>query len=212
MTWANLNLTTIQALLRDVLSTRTDERISDLAELILERTGGNPFHTIQLLEHLESCGLMEYSRINFRWTWDIDRIRDETMDTHNVAVILKGKIHLLSPQAIKVLKHCACLGYRFHESVLPVVIAAATNSGRFEGSTVGDQDDMSERDLSIYMRDIFLIEQLLEQVGEETHLKFTHDMVHQAVMDLVVETFERSQLHFQLGMELYKRFFLQTLL
>jgi hypothetical protein len=66
---------------------------------------------------------------------------------------------------------------------------------------------LSEWDTSIYMRDMFLNERLLEKVGDAAQLIFTHDMVHQAVMDLFVNKSEQPELHFHLGMELYRRYF-----
>ena len=180
MTISDLTLHKIQKLLQDIL--RTDQGTKELAELFVDRTGGNIFHTIELLEYLEMQGLLQYSPLDFQWTWDLGQLRDETMVTSNVVEILKTKIDLLSDTEVAVLKQFACLGYRFHQSVLPAAVSAAAmavarqrefqlvNNGENNEDTLV-QDEWLDADAFC---EIFLRERLLERVSE-THLKFTHD-------------------------------------
>lgn len=208
----NLPVASIQVFLEDIL--RTVEGTCDLAKLFVERTEGNVFHMIQLLDHLELQGLLKYSPLDSYWKWDVEQTRDDTMATQNVAEILKRKIYMLSRIEIEVLKQCACLGYSFDENLLPVAVAAVAaalseDDNNLEGfdELKGLQDDTFPMgDISTEYRDMFLDERLLERVGE-MQLKFTHDKVHQAAMSLFVEESVRARLHYHLGMELYNRYF-----
>jgi len=213
MTIGSLTADNIHGMLEDIL--RTDQGVQELSELIVERTGGNAFHIVELLEYLETRRLLEYSLTDFRWKWDLERIRSETTVTSNVAEILKAKIGFLNDKEREVLKQCACLGFRFRESALEVAIAAAaaivqecdedcSDSGKKQ-----EEDVLGTTSLLVSYRDVMLRERLLERVGDG-QLKFTHDKVHQAALDLFSNELERSQLNWNLGMELLTRYFSDT--
>ena len=51
------------------------ERARPLAQLVHEKTGGNPFFAIQFLTALADEGLLAFDSVAAAWAWDIDRIR-----------------------------------------------------------------------------------------------------------------------------------------
>ena len=46
-----------------------------LAQLVQEKTGGNPFFAIQFFTALAEEGLLAFDPATPAWRWDIDRIR-----------------------------------------------------------------------------------------------------------------------------------------
>ena len=57
------------------------ERVSSLAALVFEKTGGNPFFTIQFITELEEEGLLRSRQARAIWRWDVDRIREKATPT-----------------------------------------------------------------------------------------------------------------------------------
>ena len=50
------------------------ERAAPLAQLVHEKTGGNPFFAIQFISSLAEEGLLTFDHDAARWSWDLDRI------------------------------------------------------------------------------------------------------------------------------------------
>jgi PAS domain S-box-containing protein len=80
-----------------------------LAQLVHEKSGGNPFFAIQFLTSLVDEGLLAFDRAAAAWTWDMDRIRTKGY-THNVVDLVAGKLHRLPGATQEVLRQLACLG------------------------------------------------------------------------------------------------------
>ena len=200
----NMDVDSIHLLLQDVLKT-DDDGTYELATLLVERTnGGNAYYLLELLAHLEKEGLVTSSTMDNRWTWDLETIRNETSVTSDMADILKGRIVKLSFHEQEILKHCACLGFRFQECLLPEVLKATSAvidryknhpAGRFDSSNVDDLHSIA---------DSLVNQRLLERVGK--YLKFAHDKVFEATLQLA-DNAERARIHWNLGLELYSRFF-----
>jgi PAS domain S-box-containing protein len=80
-----------------------------LAELVHEKSGGNPFFTIQFFRMLAEEGLLTFDPATLAWTWDIDRIRARSY-TDNVGELMVGKLTRLPDATQDALKLLACLG------------------------------------------------------------------------------------------------------
>jgi predicted ATPase/signal transduction histidine kinase len=85
------------------------ERVRTLAQLVIERTGGNPFFAIQFLIALADEGLIAFDSAANVWAWDTDRIHAKNY-TDNVVDLMVRKLQRLSIGAQDALKHLACLG------------------------------------------------------------------------------------------------------
>ena len=85
------------------------ERARPLAQLVREKTSGNPFFAIQFLTALNEDRLLEFDPVAPAWRWDIDRIRARSY-TDNVADLLVGKMKRLSVPTQEAIKKLACLG------------------------------------------------------------------------------------------------------
>ena len=80
-----------------------------LAQLVHEKTSGNPFFAIQFLTALADEGLLRFDDGEARWSWDLNRINAKGY-TDNVADLMVGKLNRLPVETQSALQQLACLG------------------------------------------------------------------------------------------------------
>src|SRR4030088_1455279 len=71
------------------------ERAKPLAQLMQEKTGGNPFFAIQFFTALAEEGLLAFDPVTRAWQWDMNRGRAKSY-TDNVVDLVSGKLRRLS--------------------------------------------------------------------------------------------------------------------
>lgn len=114
-----LGLAQLEHLISDALVAERD-RVRPLASLVLEKTGGNPFHVTQFLRSLHEQGLLRLDEAARAWTFDVERIAGAEMTT-NVVELMVAKIRRLPPQTQEVLRLAGCIGNRFDLETLALV-------------------------------------------------------------------------------------------
>jgi predicted ATPase len=85
------------------------ESARSLAELVFEKTSGNPFFVIQFVTALADEGLLAFNPEAAVWVWDLARIRAKGY-TDNVADLMAGKFDRLPHKSRKAMGLLACLG------------------------------------------------------------------------------------------------------
>jgi predicted ATPase len=85
------------------------ERAAPLADLIHEKTTGNPFFAVQFISALADDRLLTFDYSERRWVWDLLRIHAKGF-TDNVVELMVGKLKRLPAQTQKVLEQFACMG------------------------------------------------------------------------------------------------------
>jgi predicted ATPase/transcriptional regulator with GAF, ATPase, and Fis domain len=85
------------------------EPLAPLAELIHEKTTGNPFFAIQFIAALADEGLLSFDYGERRWVWDLSRIHAKGF-TDNVVELMVGKLNRLPAETQEALQQFACLG------------------------------------------------------------------------------------------------------
>jgi predicted ATPase len=105
---APLGLDDIGQLVADAMHCEP-ERVRPLAQLVHEKTGGNPFFAIQFLTALAEEGLLAFDPVTRAWQWNMDRIRAKSY-TDNVVDLVAGKLKRFSSTTQEALKQLACLG------------------------------------------------------------------------------------------------------
>jgi predicted ATPase/signal transduction histidine kinase/CheY-like chemotaxis protein len=97
-------------------SLNTIEVIS-LTELLMQKTGGNPFFVNQFLSTLYQEHLLNFDS---GWKWDIEQI--EAMNiTDNVVDLMIAKLKKLPKKTQEVLPLAAAIGNHFDLSILPII-------------------------------------------------------------------------------------------
>src|SRR6266851_2356884 len=105
---APLGLEDVGRLVADALHCEGDSG-QPLAQLVHEKTGGNPFFAIQFLTALAEEGLLRLDPDAAAWIWDLARIRAKGY-TDNVVDLMVGKLKRLSGATQTALQQLACLG------------------------------------------------------------------------------------------------------
>jgi predicted ATPase len=118
-----LSLTDVNQLLGDALRCEP-ARARPLAELMHEKTGGNPFFTIQFLTTLAEEHLLKFEAREEAWRWDLNRIR-VTSFTDNVVDLMIAKLRRLPTATREALKRLSCLGNSVKISTLRAVHGGA---------------------------------------------------------------------------------------
>jgi predicted ATPase/signal transduction histidine kinase len=153
---APLGLEDVCRLVADAL--RCERHATDpLANLVHEKTGGNPFFAIQFLMALAEEGLLRLDPDAAAWIWDLARIHAKGY-TDNVVDLMVGKLKRLSGAAQAALQRLACLGnvaefatltlvHRKLEEEIHTALLEAVRTGlilRLEGSYAFPHDRIQE--------------------------------------------------------------------
>jgi len=152
------------------------ERAAPLAQLVYEKTAGNPFFVIQFLYSLAEEGLLRFDHDTAGWSWDLVRIRAKGY-TDNVVDLMVGKLSRLPVETQQALQHLACLGNVATVAMLSIVL----------GTPQGQVD------ASLWPA---LCQALVERL--EGQFRFTHDRVHEAAYSLIPESL-RAEIHLRIG-------------
>jgi len=152
------------------------ERSRPLAQLVHEKTGGNPFFAIQFFLALADEGLLTFDPVTRAWQWDIDRIRARSY-TDNVVDLMAGKLKRLSATTQEALKDLACLGNVAEIAALTLV----------QGKTRDEIDAAFWEGLQAGL--IFRFEDAY---------KFLHDRIQEAAYSLIPVGY-RAEVHLRIG-------------
>ncbi len=153
-----------------------------LAELVRERTAGNPFFVIQFLTALAEGGLLTFDHSAARWSWDLARIRGKGY-TDNIVDLMVDKLSRLPLDTQKALQQLACLG----------------NSADFAFFEMVRED--STQDLHGHLQEALRTGLVLSSEGS---YRFLHDRVQEAAYSLIPEE-QRAEAHLRIGRLLTKR-------
>jgi PAS domain S-box-containing protein len=176
-----LQLDDVAALLIDALHT-CRARVQALAELVCDKTGGNPFFVIQFVRALAEQGLLTFDAHVSAWQWDVSRIDAQHM-TDNVADLMAAKLGRLSDDSRELLGQLACLG-----SVA-------------EAATVRLISEKSEGEIEQALSDAVRA-RLLRR--EESSYSFLHDRIQEAAYALIPAE-RRAAVHLRIGRLLASR-------
>ena len=166
----------LERLLAEALAQRVGIARGRLAELVFEKTDGNPFFAIQFFMALAEEALLAFDPGTEAWTWDLPRIRAKGF-TDNVADLMAAKLSRLPHATQEALGQLACLGNVAELATLALVqgeTEEATHAALWEAVRAG-----------LVLR-------------QDSTYTFLHDRIQEAAYALIAEG-ERAMAHLRIG-------------
>ncbi len=151
-------------------------RVAPLAQLVQEKTVGNPFFVIQFLYTLAEEGLLHLDHGAKCWSWDLNRIHAKGY-TDNVVDLLVGRVTGLPVKTRQALRQLACLGNVATITMLSTVL------------------EVPEEEVHAALWPA-VRQELVERL--EDSYRFMHDRVQEAAYGLIPEA-ARAEAHLRIG-------------
>jgi predicted ATPase/class 3 adenylate cyclase/tRNA A-37 threonylcarbamoyl transferase component Bud32 len=171
----------LRALTTDAFGASADES-AQLADILLEKTGGNPFFVGEFLRALHQAGLFVRDHARGEWVWDATRIRQQG-PTENVSELMSSRLGRLPDAAQDALAVAAFLGTECEEATLAALVGADVREIRHRlGPAIADG----------------VLQRTSGMMRRVARYRFAHDRVQQAAYQLIPES-DRPQLHLRIG-------------
>ena len=170
-----LGLDDVERLVVDALRCR-QKSVGPLAELVHEKTGGNPFFATQFLATLAEEGLLLFDREAAGWLANLGRIRAKGY-SESVVDLMLGKLRRLRHHTQTALQQLACLGNVAEIPTLSVVFG------------------QSEEEMHTALLESIRAGLILRM---EHSYAFLHDRIQEAAYALIPES-ERAEVHLRIG-------------
>lgn len=186
-------------LIADTLNTK-QRPITPLVELVMQKTGGNPFFVKQFLTLLYQDSLIYFNAQHGCWEWKLSEIKSLDI-TNNVVELLLRSLERMPPETQNILMMGACIGSSFRLETLQTI-------------TNYTEDEIIRHLLPAIQQDLVLTASDFHSGKlEKTNYKFNalihetfnfrHDRIRQASYALIDEK-NRIPVHLKIGWLIYE--------
>ncbi len=177
------------------------ERSRALSAIFYEKTGGNPFFTIELLKNLKDRGVIFFNTTKSGWDWDIHAVRSVNYSDNVIDILVasQGRLH---PATQHVLQLAACIGATFDLRTLSIIRDSTMEN------TGAELHDALKANMVVPLNDSYkyVSPEVSGQSGIDIGLSvdlnpaytFQHDRVQQAAYSQI-PVVKRQALHLSIG-------------
>ncbi|MGD0679199.1 MAG: AAA family ATPase [Polyangiaceae bacterium] len=176
-----LRLAEVTPLVASMIST-APEQVTALAELVFQKTAGNPFFTIQFVLSLGEEHLLTFDERTLAWHWDLSAVRARGFGD-NVVQMMLAKLARLPARSRNALVHLAFLG----DAASPAVLATA----------LGVEARRLHSDMHHAVRAGLVVLTTAAYV-------FLHDRIREAAYTVVEQPGDRARTHRRIGERLFE--------
>jgi PAS domain S-box-containing protein len=207
-----LSQTDINRLVADTLSCNL-AYAKPLADLVYQKTQGNPFFTTQFLKTLHQEGLIQFQVVDESsqggWQCNLSQIKIQCL-TDDVVVFMAQQLQKLPQNTQAILKLAACIGSQFDLQTLAIV------SERSQIETATALWKAVAKGLIVPLNQIYKFFQMDSEVVRENSsgfriedsgycsYRFLHDRVQQAAYSLIPDS-QKEVVHLNIGRLLLAR-------
>ncbi|WP_210407198.1 AAA family ATPase, partial [Hydrocoleum sp. CS-953] len=201
LTLAPLDEVNITCLVADTLMCSV-EIATPLAQLVYQKTKGNPFFITQFLQGLYEDGWIRFNAKVGYWQCDLTQVRQLAL-TDDVVEFMVERLQKLPEKTRDVMKLAACIGNKFDLATLAIVrektpgeVATDLWQGLREGFIIPESE--------VYK--FFMGEQNQEREIADVSVgyHFLHDRVQQAAYALIPNN-EKARFHYNIGQLLLQK-------
>ncbi|MGB3208161.1 MAG: serine/threonine-protein kinase PknK, partial [Crinalium sp.] len=203
-----LNLIEINQLIADTLKCQLEDAAS-LANLVCNKTQGNPFFLTQLLKSIYQEKILFYNQDFHYWQWDVELIHNLGI-TDNVVQLMVSKLNQLDRNTQDILKLAACIGNKFSLEMLSIIndkSLVTTANQLWEALQSGLILPLSNayKIPLLATTELSVLENNFSWHQEKLVIeyKFLHDRVQQAAYFLIPENHKQA-IHLKIGKLLLK--------
>jgi len=186
-----LNLNQVNEFIADTLKT---DRIQAqrLADLVWQKTQGNPFFIKEFLKSLYTEQLLKFDTNAGAWDWDLEQIITRNI-TDNVVEFMADKIQTLSESAQKVLRLAACIGNQFDLPTLSIINETS------QKAAANELWDAIQSGLILPLGDDYKFLKTNRDANDlKITYKFAHDRIQQAAYSLIPPD-DKQAVHWKVG-------------
>ncbi|MEX3634098.1 AAA family ATPase [Paraburkholderia sp. BR14427] len=172
---APLGVSEVARLVRDATHSSTPHT-AQLAQVMFEKTGGNPFFAVQFLRVLADEGFLSFDRARREWAWNADQIASRGFPD-SVVDLMVDRLGRLSSSTRRALADFACLGASVSTSVLARV------SGESSETVEAVLAEAASQGIVYRLTDGYA---------------FVHDRIQETAYALIAEA-DRARAHLRIG-------------
>ncbi|MBW4613860.1 MAG: AAA family ATPase [Desmonostoc vinosum HA7617-LM4] len=165
-----------------------------LAQLLYEKTGGNPFFINEFLKSLYSEEWLYFNYGFQEWQWNLDQIKAQPF-TDNVVELMLKKVKKMPTKTQAVLKLAACIGNQFDLRTLAAIYEKSTKETATDLRSALRSGLIVPLDYAYQLVELD-VEGLSNQLVAE--YKFAHDRIQQAVYSLIPQA-DTQAVHLRIG-------------
>ncbi|MEG4440528.1 AAA family ATPase [Microcoleus sp. AT9_B5] len=186
-----LNLNQVNEFIADTLKTECVPT-QRLAELVWQKTQGNPFFIKEFLKSLYIEHLLNFDLNAGAWHWDLEQIISRNI-TDNVVELMADQIQTLSESAQKVLRLAACIGNQFDLSTLSII------NENSQKETADELWNAIQSGLILPVGDDYKFLRTNREANDlKITYKFAHDRIQQAAYSLIPPN-DKQAVHWKVG-------------